>query len=62
MSDQTSEPAASSQELAADVTTDEQARVEHAAEVAGESGPLQSRASQRGARRRCCATSAWSSC
>jgi hypothetical protein len=35
VSDQVSEPVASSQELAADVTTDEQARVEHAAEVAG---------------------------
>jgi ribose transport system permease protein len=42
VSDQKSEPVASSQELAADVTTDEQARVEHAAEVAGASGPLQS--------------------
>lgn len=41
MSDQTSEPAVSTQALAADVTTDEQARVEHAAEVAGTSGPLQ---------------------
>jgi ribose transport system permease protein len=42
VSDQKSERMASSQELAAEVTTDEQARVEHAAEVAGESGPLQS--------------------
>ena len=49
VSDQMSEPVASSHELAAEVTTDEQARVERAAEVAGESGPLQSRAPQRGA-------------
>jgi ribose transport system permease protein len=42
MSDQMREPVASSQDLAADVTTDEQARVEQSAEVAGTSGPLQS--------------------
>jgi ribose transport system permease protein len=42
VSDQKSEPVASSQELAAEVTTDEQARVEHAGEVAGESGRLAS--------------------
>ena len=41
MSDQTRDPEASTHALAADVTTDEQARVEHAAEVAATGGPLQ---------------------
>jgi ribose transport system permease protein len=41
VSDQTREPEVSAQALAADVTTDEQARVEHAAEVAATGGPLQ---------------------
>ncbi len=41
MSDQTREPVVSAHDLAADVTTDEQARVEHAAEVAATGGPLQ---------------------
>ena len=40
MSDQTSR--ATTEGLGADVTTDEQARVEQAAEVAGAAGPLQS--------------------
>ncbi len=41
MSDQTRDPEASTHALAADVTTDERARVEHAAEVAATGGPLQ---------------------
>ena len=41
MSDQTKEPAVPTHELAADVTTDEQARVEQSAEVAGTGGQLQ---------------------
>jgi ribose transport system permease protein len=41
VSDQTSEPVQSTEALAADVTTDEQARVEHSAEVAATGGPLE---------------------
>jgi ribose transport system permease protein len=41
VSDQTRDPEASTHALAADVTTDERARVEHAAEVAATGGPLQ---------------------
>ena len=41
MSDQTRDPEASTHVFAADVTTDERARVEHAAEVAATGGPLQ---------------------